>query len=135
MRKVLGRCALVLAVVLAIVLPVQLLGGSSDTSRTEEAHAAERAGEEAAGEDPDAELGGDPDAEAVRIGEAQLSQVVAAPAAGWAGESVVGVGNTWEPSVAADPSGPYVYAMYNDFSAPKACNTCPQPPMIVRASS
>jgi hypothetical protein len=58
-----------------------------------------------------------------------------AATAGWAGESIVGAGNTWEPFVAADPGTPYVYAIYNDFSATKQCNTCPSIPMIVRASS
>ena len=52
---------------------------------------------------------------------AALFVVPAASAAttGWAGESIVGAGNTWEPYVAADPGSPYVYVMYNDFSATK----------------
>lgn len=61
--------------------------------------------------------------------------VAEAAAPGWAGEAIVGVGDTWEPTIAADPSGPYVYTMYNDYSGPKACNTCPSPYMVVRASS
>jgi hypothetical protein len=58
-----------------------------------------------------------------------------AATAGWAGEQIVGAGNTWEPSVAADPGAPYVYTMYNDFSGAKSCKTCPSPFMVVRASS
>ena len=80
------------------------------------------------GEETESEAwGGDADA-VVHVGEEQLSQVP--PRRSFprrAGESVVGTGNTWEPTVAADPSSPYVYVMYNDFTATKACNTCPYP--------
>ncbi|MDP9331032.1 MAG: glycoside hydrolase [Actinomycetota bacterium] len=54
---------------------------------------------------------------------------------GWAGETIVGAGDTWEPYVAADPSAPYVYVIYNDFSGAKACKNCPSPFMVVRTSS
>jgi hypothetical protein len=135
MRKVFAICAVALVAALAVFIPVRFLG-SRDASDRIEAQAPPAGADGATEAEAEAEgRGGDPDAGAVRLGEARLTQVVAAPAAGWAGESVVGTGNTWEPSVAADPSSPYVYAMYNDFSAPKACNTCPQPPMIVRASA
>jgi hypothetical protein len=60
---------------------------------------------------------------------------VAAPPTGWAGETIIGAGDTWEPYVAADPGAPYVYTIYNDFSGPKACNTCPSPFMVSRTSS
>jgi len=66
---------------------------------------------------------------------ALLAPRASALTSGWAGETIVGAGNTWEPYVAADPSAPYVYTAYNDFSGTKACNTCPSIPMIVRASS
>jgi hypothetical protein len=58
-----------------------------------------------------------------------------APAPGWAGEIKVGTEDTWEPSVAADPSGPFVYVMYNRFGGPKACKSCPPIPMLLRVSS
>ncbi len=58
-----------------------------------------------------------------------------APAPGWAGEIKVGTEDTWEPTIAADPSGPYVYVMYNRFGGPKACKTCPPIPMLLRVSS
>jgi hypothetical protein len=66
-----------------------------------------------------------------------LAAGVAAEAAapGWAGETIVGAGNSWEPTIAADPNAPYVYVMYNDFSGTKACNTCPKPFMVSRASA
>jgi Neuraminidase (sialidase) len=64
-----------------------------------------------------------------------LSVPASAATAGWAGETIVGAGDTWEPTVAADPSAPYVYVMYNDFTATKACGTCPSIPMKVRVSS
>jgi hypothetical protein len=54
---------------------------------------------------------------------------------GWAGEAIVGAGNTWEPYVATDPNAPYVYTAYNDLAGTKQCNTCPSIPMIMRASS
>ena len=58
-----------------------------------------------------------------------------AAAPGWAGEIKLGTEDTWEPTIAADPSGPYVYAMYNRFGGPKACKTCPAIPMLLRVSS
>ena len=61
--------------------------------------------------------------------------VVAAAAPGWAGEAQIGADDTWEPAIAADPTGPYVYAMYNGFNRPKACKSCPPIPMLLRVSS
>ena len=61
--------------------------------------------------------------------------VAAAAAPGWAGEIQIGADDTWEPSIAADPTGPYVYAMYNGFNRPKACKSCPPIPMLLRVSS
>jgi hypothetical protein len=132
MGKSIGFGAVVVLLVLAIAFPVRSLFVRRHAAQHVASVAAQAPADEG---DEDGELGGDPDAEAVRTGEAVLGRVAAAPAVGWAGESVVGVGNTWEPSIAADPSSPYVYAMYNDFTATKACNTCPKPPMIVRASA
>ena len=66
--------------------------------------------------------------------EAQALEPLAA-APGWAGEIKVGTEDTWEPSIAADPSGPYVYVMYNRFGGPKACKQCPPIPMLLRVSS
>src|SRR5262245_60791337 len=80
----------------------------------------------AQGEDGDSsELGVDPDAgeeadevetvaterahDALRDGHTQLGAIQAAPAAGWAGQTIVGGGdNDWEPAIAADRSSPYV---------------------------
>ena len=58
-----------------------------------------------------------------------------AAALGWAGEIKLGTEDTWEPTIAADPSGPYVYTMYNRFGGPKACKSCPPIPMLLRVSS
>jgi hypothetical protein len=58
-----------------------------------------------------------------------------APPAGWAGEIKLGVEDTWEPTIAADPNTPYLYVMYNRFGGPKACNRCPGTPMYVRVSA
>jgi hypothetical protein len=130
MRKAIGLGGIIILVAAAVFLPLRYMRSheASDQALAQASTTSE--------EEPEAEgRGGDPDAEAVRVGEARLSTVVNAPSAGWAGESVVGTGNTWEPTIAADPGSPYVYVMYNDFTATKACNTCPSIPMIVRASS
>ena len=63
------------------------------------------------------------------------TDVSALAAPGWAGEIKLGAEDTWEPSIAADPSGPWVYAMYNGFNRPKACKNCPPIPMLLRVSS
>ena len=68
-----------------------------------------------------------------RAEAAALEPLAAAP--GWAGEIKIGTEDTWEPSIAADPSGPYVYVMYNRFGGPKACKQCPPIPMLLRVSS
>lgn len=62
-----------------------------------------------------------------------MAPAVTAP--GWAGEIKLGVEDTWEPTIAADPNAAYVYVMYNRFGGPKACQHCPGIPMYVRVSS
>ena len=64
-----------------------------------------------------------------------IAPQASAATTGWAGETIVGSDNTWEPYIAADPSAPYVYVIYNDFSGAKACGNCPSPFMVVRTSS
>ena len=61
----------------------------------------------------------------------------AAAPTGWTGEQLVGgTDNDWEPTIAADPSAPYVYVMYNRFGGATACgNKCPNPAMLVQVSS
>jgi hypothetical protein len=68
-----------------------------------------------------------------RTEAAALAPAAAAP--GWAGEIKLGTEDTWEPTIAADPTGPYVYAMYNRFGGTKACKQCPAIPMLLRVSS
>ena len=73
---------------------------------------------------------GDPDRDAEahvasRHGYEQRNAVkvfATAAAAGWAGEAKLAVEDTWEPHIAADPSAPYVYAVYNRYgvSCPKS---------------
>jgi hypothetical protein len=53
-----------------------------------------------------------------------------APANGWAGETLFGHGNDWEPNVAADPSGPFVYMVTTRYSGHPACPTCTKYPYI-----
>ena len=51
------------------------------------------------------------------------SQVAqSSPTVGWTGEHVVSVvssGNGWEPAIAADPSAPYVYAAWMQYTGTK----------------
>ena len=61
----------------------------------------------------------------------QVRVLAAAPAAGWVGESKLAVEDTWEPYVAADPTTPYVYAIYNRYGARCGKSSCPSPQMMV----
>jgi BNR repeat protein len=94
---------------------------------------------EAADPDADAfEAGGDPDAGAEQhVGTVRVRQRVLDPsplaAVGWAGEVQIANDDTWEPYVAADPSAPYVYALYNRYGI--TCQHCPNPQMQIRISS
>jgi hypothetical protein len=66
--------------------------------------------------------------EAKANGTAGVAQVVASrPAPGWAGEQVVDpVTDDWEPAIAADPSGPFVYLLTTRIGEPKPCpGNCP----------
>ena len=58
------------------------------------------------------------------------------PSLGWAGEQIVNrTGNDWEPAIAADPNGPYVYILHNRYGGRDACaNGCPDPAMILHVS-
>jgi hypothetical protein len=84
------------------------------------------------------EEGGDPDAAAENhVGTIRVRQRVFDPcplaAVGWAGEVQIANDDTWEPYVAADPSAPYVYALYNRYGI--TCQRCPNPQMQIRISS
>jgi hypothetical protein len=84
----------------------------------------DRAGEEEAGEDRGGaeELQEQQEStqerlEALREARAagrfgRRERIVAAPAAGWAGEQLMNVStDDWEPAIAADPAAPYVYML------------------------
>jgi hypothetical protein len=69
-------------------------------------------------------------------GVARVSQVANAPAAGWQGEQVwSATANDWEPAIAVDPSSNWVYEATTRYGGPKACQQCPDPAILVRASS
>ena len=74
-------------------------------------------------------------ADVSRITARQAAAATPLAAVGWAGELKLGVEDTWEPTIAADPSGPYLYVMYNRFGGAKACKQCPAIPMQLRVSS
>ena len=85
---------------------------------------------------------GDPDRDAEahvasRHGYEQRNAVkvfATAAAAGWAGEAKLAVEDTWEPHIAADPSAPYVYAVYNRYGVSCPKSSCPNPQMMIRVS-
>jgi hypothetical protein len=44
-------------------------------------------------------------------------------------------GDDWEPAIAADPNGPFVYVLHNRYGGEPACrNGCPDPAMILHVS-
>jgi hypothetical protein len=62
--------------------------------------------------------------------------IARAPAAGWRSETLwSATNNDWEPTVAVDPSSSWVYQATTRYGGPKACKSCPDPAIIVRASS
>jgi hypothetical protein len=65
--------------------------------------------------------------------EAAASPSLTAP--GWDAERVWSGYDDWEPAIAADPSSSYVYQMTTRYNGPKACNGCPFPIVVIRASS
>jgi len=86
---------------------------------------------------------GDPDRDvaAKRIeaspeGSVRQQQAAAAvTATGFDSERLWGTGNDWEPAIAADPGSSYVYQATTRYGGPKACSSCSDPAIIVRASS
>jgi hypothetical protein len=76
--------------------------------------------------------------EAKAAGRLRVTQLAAAaPAAGWAGQSVISpTADDWEPAIAADPSAPYVYLLSTRYTGPTACgNKCPLPYMMLKVST
>ena len=61
-------------------------------------------------------------------GVARVHNVASAPAAGWQAEQVWSTtANDWEPAIAADPVGNWVYQATTRYGGPKACQQCPDP--------
>jgi hypothetical protein len=66
--------------------------------------------------------------EAKAAGTAGVQEPITSdPAAGWTGEGVVdATKDDWEPAIAADPNGPYVYILVTRIGEPKPCpGNCP----------
>jgi len=111
-------------------------GGTPNATGSETASAAD--GDAGGSQDPDA--GGElarARQEAVQTSPLKAVTVHAAPAAGWAGASLLSpTGNDWEPAVAAAPNSGYVYLLTTRYGGTKACkNVCPNPALILRVSS
>ena len=69
-------------------------------------------------------------------GSTRASAAVAAAAPGWQSQSVwSATSNDWEPAIAAAPNSSWVYQATTRYGGPKACQQCPDPAIIVRASS
>jgi len=139
------RWAAAIAVVLVLVAGV---GVAMSQRGGEHESAAQRAAEHD-GDNPAMEADGgeneanDPDRNAAahvgsKPGYERHNNVVrfaTAAATGWVGESKLAVEDTWEPTVAADPNAPYVYAMYNRYGVSCPKSSCPNPEMMIRVSS
>ena len=66
----------------------------------------------------------------------QVSNVIASPAPGWAGEAVADRnGDDWEPAIAADPNAPYVYLLTTHFTQKPCQGNCPYPYISLHVSS
>ncbi len=67
----------------------------------------------------------------------QTEPIVTAAAAGWSGETLIHPSaDDWEPAIAADPNGPWVYMLVTRFTGPTACGSqCPLPYMMLKVSS
>lgn len=69
-------------------------------------------------------------------GAGQQAPTVSSPARGWVGEQPIDTRyDDWEPAIAADPNGPYVYAIVTRY-APKPCTgNGPSPWIAIERSS
>ncbi len=143
MRRTWFSSLIIVAIAVVAIAAITLRPKASPTTRVDADATEEQAAESAGGEAEDAakEAG---EHVGVAVTAADMAKITradaramapAAPVAGWAGEIKLGVEDTWEPTIAADPSAPYVYAMYNRFGGPKACKQCPGIPMYVRVSA
>ncbi len=68
-------------------------------------------------------------------GQTRPAAVAAAP--GWVGEFPMDTTwDDWEPAIAADPNGPWVYTLVTRYGAPKPCSgNCPTPWIALEISS
>ncbi len=67
----------------------------------------------------------------------QTRPAAAAAAPGWVGEFPMDTTwDDWEPAIAADPNGPWVYTLVTRYGAPKPCpGNCPTPWIALEISS
>lgn len=132
----LRRSAIVLTLLALVAVACTTSPSSTSTPQSEPAGENARAGSE---EEP--RVGGELEHEAQELqerieafesakaaGTAGITEPVITKAArGWAGESVVDPRtDDWEPAIAADPNGPYVYLLVTRIGEPKPCpGNCP----------
>jgi hypothetical protein len=66
-----------------------------------------------------------------------VERIASRPAPGWTGERVVdATKDDWEPAIAADPNGPYVYLLVTRIGDPKPCpGNCPSAYMALQRST
>ena len=111
----------------AVVLVVALIALAVGRSAGESEH-------EGKG-DPDRDVAGKRIEAAPKGSVRQLQAAAAVTATGFDSERLWGTGNDWEPAIAADPGSSYVYQATTRYGGPKACQSCSDPAIIVRASS
>jgi hypothetical protein len=131
-RRLIAALVAVLAVLTVGTVVVVASRHTSATSASSEGTEVEPRGGEAAREEAEEQ------AEELRpeAGVARVHDVASAPAAGWQAEQVWSTtANDWEPAIAADPVGNWVYQATTRYGGPKACQQCPDPAIIVRSSS
>ena len=140
MRK--GSLVVLIAVTVAVVVAGVVIafeprvatsasGDAGAVERAEDSGESSTEGEEPEGEDPAREAAEHVGAPVTADAQSGITRTEAramaprAPAPGWAGELKLGVEDTWEPTIAADPNAPYVYAMYNRFGGPRRATSVP----------
>lgn len=128
--------ALAIAAVIAVVIAVRDAPPPGEPTRSN-ARAPE-AIEEAEEQEETTELRLEALQEARERGVAgKTGPIAGAAAPGWTGERLMDPrADDWEPAVAADPNGPYVYLLTTRYGQPKPCpGNCPVPHIAIEISS
>lgn len=122
------------ATLLCSAVLVSCSSASTDRGSTEPGPAERGAGEPEG--NADLEVAPARIAAAAELPQGGTTPIKRVPAPGWQSEMLwSAMNNDWEPTVAVDPSSSWVYEATTRYGGPKACSGCPDPAIIVRASS